>query len=79
VQRLLGHPADGSTVVAAARGRVGSPDWLFLSEDAGRTWFPVASRLSGRVPVDLAWSDPSRMEVVVLLEAQGLWRMELDP
>lgn len=79
VQRLLGHPADSSTVLAATRGRAGSTEWLFLSEDAGRTWFPVSSRLSGRVPVDLAWSDPSRMELVVLLEAQGLWRMELDP
>lgn len=79
VNRLLRHPSDSATVLAAARGRADAPDWLFMSEDAGRTWFPVASRLSGRTVVDLAWSDPAALEVVVLLEAQGLWRMELDP
>jgi hypothetical protein len=79
VTRLLRHPSDGSTVVAGARGRPEAPDWLFVSEDAGRTWFAVASRLLARTAVDLAWSDPAALELVVLLEAQGLWRMELDP
>ena len=64
---------------AAARGRPEAPDWLFLSEDAGRTWFPVASGLVGRTATDLAWSDPARLEIVALLEAQGVWRMELAP
>jgi len=79
VHRLLRHPFDPETVLAATRGRPEAPDWLFLTEDGGQTWFPVASQLAGRNAIDLAWSDPAQLEVVALLEAQGLWRMELDP
>jgi hypothetical protein len=79
VHRLLRHPGDSATVLAASRGREDAPQWLFLTEDGGRTWFPVDSRLRGRTAVDLAWSDPARMEIVALLEAQGAWRLELDP
>jgi hypothetical protein len=62
VTRLLVHPRDRGTVLAACR-----------------TWFPVDSGLRGRVPVDLDWTDPDRFGIVVLLQAQGAWRMELDP
>lgn len=79
VQELLRHPGDSATVVAATRGRKDAPDWLYFTEDAGRTWFPVRGRLVGRNPIDLAWSDPARLEIVVLMEAQGVWRMELSP
>ncbi|RKZ12761.1 hypothetical protein DRQ32_03015 [bacterium] len=79
VQQLLRHPDDSATVVAATRGRAESPDWLFLTRDSGRTWFPVRGRLDGRNPIELVWSDPSRLEIIALLEAQGAWRMELKP
>jgi hypothetical protein len=79
VTRLLVHPRDRGLILAACRGRPDAPDWLFLTEDAGRTWFPVDSRLRGRVPVDLDWTDPDRLGIVVLLQALGAWRMELDP
>jgi hypothetical protein len=76
---LLRHPHDSATVLAASRGREDAPEWLFLTEDGGRTWFPVDSRLRARTVLDVVWSDPARMEIVVLLEAQGAWRMELNP
>jgi hypothetical protein len=79
VTRLLRHPHDSATVLAASRGREDAPEWLFLTEDGGRTWFPVDSRLRARTVLDVVWSDPARMEIVVLLEAQGAWRMELNP
>ncbi len=79
VTLLLRHPDDSATVLAASRGRDEAPQWLFLTEDGGRTWFPVDSRLRARTALDLVWSDPARMEIVALLEAQGAWRMGLNP
>lgn len=79
VRALAVSPRDPDTVVAVSRGSAGAPDWLFLSEDAGRTWFPVATSLVAVPAVDVVWSRPDRNEIVVLVEARGAWRLELQP
>ena len=76
---LAAHPDRPGTVIAAAHGRADAPEWLHLSEDGGRTWFPVDSSLVGRRAEEVVWSDPGRMELVVRLDNEGAWRLELDP
>jgi hypothetical protein len=77
VRDLAVHPDDPSTVVAVARGRSTAPDWVFLSEDAGRTWFPVDASLVAAPGVDVVWSHPRRREITARIEGRGAWRMEL--
>jgi hypothetical protein len=76
---LAVHPRRGQTVAAgvaaAAPGRDGR--WLYLSEDGGRTWFPVDVATLARDAVDLVWSRPDRMELVALLRGRGALRVEL--
>ena len=78
VRDLAVHPDDPSTVVAVARGRSAAPDWVFLSEDAGRTWFAVDASLVAAPGVDVVWSHPRRREITVRIEGRGAWRMELQ-
>lgn len=79
IRALAVSPRDDRTVVAVARGSAAAPDWLFLTEDAGRTWFPVGTSLVAVPAVDVVWSRPARREVVVLVEGRGAWRLELEP
>lgn len=79
VRALAVSPRDPSLVVAIARGAAVAPDWLFLTEDAGRTWFPVGTSRVAVPAVDVVWSRPDRREVVVLVEGRGAWRLELEP
>jgi hypothetical protein len=76
---LAVHPDRAQWVVAAARGTSSNPDWLFLSQDGGRHWNPVASRLRARFAEDVVWSDPARLEIVAILAGSGAWRMEIAP
>jgi len=78
VRDLAVHPDEAATVVAVARGRADAPDWVFLSEDAGRTWFAVDASLVAAPGVDVVWSRPGRREITVRIEGRGAWRMELD-
>lgn len=79
VRALAVHPRVRDTVVAVARGRPGVLDWMFVSEDAGRTWFPVATSRLAVPATDVVWSRPDRDEIVVRIEGRGVWRMELEP
>jgi hypothetical protein len=75
---LAVHPTSPDWVLAAARGTAAHADWIFLSEDGGRSWSPLASVLRARFARDVVWSAPSRLEVVALLDGGGAWRMELS-
>lgn len=79
VWALAVHPARPGWVLAAVRGTPDNPDWLFLSRDGAASWQPVASRLRGRFADHVVWSDPQSLELVVLLNRSGAWRMELAP
>jgi hypothetical protein len=77
VWAMAAHPTRGRTVVAVGRGVSASPRWIHLSEDSGRTWFPVDVSVLAKDARDVVWSRPERMEITALLYEQGAWRMEL--
>lgn len=72
-------PDDPTRVVAVARGTPEVAAWLFLSQDAGRSWITVGSSLVAKKGRDVVWSRPRRDEIVALLENEGAWRVELEP
>lgn len=76
---LAVHPRRPGTVAAGTSTAEGRSQWLFLTEDAGRTWFPVDVSVLARDCIDLVWSRPDRNELVALLRAQGALRVELAP
>lgn len=77
VWAMAAHPTRARTVVAVGRGVPASPRWIHLSEDSGRTWFPVDVSVLAKDARDVVWSRPERMEITALLYEQGAWRMEL--
>ena len=79
VLALAAHPRRSGTVAAGTSTDAGRVQWLFLSEDAGRTWFAVDVSVVARDCIDLVWSRPDRNELVALLRARGALRVELAP
>ena len=78
VRAVAANPVDPDVVVAVARGRAAAPDWIFVSEDGARTWFPLASVLVAAPAADVVWTRPDDREIVVRFEGRGAWRMELQ-
>jgi len=76
---LAQHPDRADWILAAARGDNQLADWLFLSTDAGRQWRPVDTGRPYAPVLDAVWSDPSRLQVVAILDGMGAWTMELMP